>query len=1181
MFISNQSARRPGNWVRWKEIAMFRNGVSLKAALAVLFLGGATVAPSQTFFGSVVGTVTDATAAPVAEVTVVLTNAGTADRRTAQTDGNGNYQFLNLVPGSYRVDIEKTGFKHLTRDQVQVRVDNTSRVDGTLDIGEVSQTVEVSAQATLLQTESATLNNVVEGRQVQEMPLNGRNVMNLLALVPGVVPQGSTQGNPLANQNNGSFTSVWGFGNYQIGGGVSNQNITYIDGAPVTLPPNNATSLIPTQDAIQEFSVATNNVSAEFGSYSGGVVNMTTKSGTNGLHGSAYEFLRNRALNANDFFNNRTGAPKPPLTQNQFGAAVNGPVIRNKTFFAFVWEGYSQRKGIPTLFTVPTAQVLAGNFTGYPTIYDPLSTCGQLSNPACVNGAVSRTPFVGNQVPASRFSPTSKAQLFYWVPQNLPGTVNNWTGNNPAGGNTNQYNGRIDRTVSDKQRVFGRYTLWHLQTSPSDPFNNKTGNTQVTIQDQQAILGDTYAFNPSTIADFRISYLRMYYSAFNPNIGADMSQFGPGWAAIGKQMSYTMFPGITITGGYRTPGNLAQLTRENDWSYVGSLTKILGRHTIKAGGQVRRDLWGFISLTNGGGNLSYDATFTSSNATNSSSSGNGFASFLLGYPTTGVIGTAQTVYQQLNTMGFYVNDTFQVTSRLTVTLGLRWEQPGAFMEKHDNNSVWLQGLADPLSKATGLNLVGQPVLVNSPAYPDRQEAQLSWTQFSPRVGISYRVNPRTVVRTGYGISRPPYSLTQAGPNVSAVNLSTTTMVTTLNGGLTPADNNTNPFPSGLIQPAGRTPGFLSSLEGGTIIVPQPYQAQPYVQQWNFNVQRELGSGAMFQVGYAASKGTNLQFVVANTGTVADQLDASYNSMGNALLTQVANPFYGVLPPSVGVLGQKTVAAGYLLKPNPQFLKIYFPNQNRATSTYNALQATFQKRFQAGGTVAANYTWSKFLSDTDSATGYLEGSSRPGTTQDWSNLNANKSLVGQDVPQRLVINYVYDIPVGKGQKLLPNLKGVPNQLLGGWSLNGVSIFQKGFPIAVTALSNALAQFNAGTIRPSAVAGCDPNVSGSAQSRINAWFNTACYQQPGNFSFGNEAREDPKLRGAGIANFDFALNKKVSLTDRVNMNFRVEFFNLMNRVQFAPPASQLGNANFGVVTAAANNPRLVQLALRLAF
>ena len=1135
---------------------------------------------AQSFFGSIVGAVTDATGAVVANAAVTLTNAGTSEKRSAQTDANGNYQFVNLVPGTYRIDIEQPGFKHLTRDQVPVRVDNAVRVDGTLEVGEVTQTMEVSAQAALLQTESATLNQVVEGRQVQDMPLNGRNILNLLGLVPGVVPQGSTSGNPMANQGSGTFTSVWGFGNYQIGGGIANQNATYIDGAPINIPPNNATAMVPTQDAIQEFSVATNNVSAEFGAFAGGVVNMTTKSGTNEFHGSAYEYLRNKRLNANDFFNNRSGIERPPLTQNQYGVNVTGPAIKNKTFFAFVWEGFSLRKGIPTTFTVPTAAIKGGNFTGFAPIYDPLTTCGQLSNPACASG-VTRLPFANNQIPANRFDITSKAQLMLWAPPTQSGNVNNWVGNNPAGGNTNQYTGRIDQSVSDKQRLFGRYTFWHMHTSPSDPFNNKTGNTVVTIQNQQFVLGDTYTFTPTTVGDFRVAYLRMYYSAFNPNVGADMSQFGPGWAAVGKQMTYTMYPGATITGGYRSAGNLAQLSRDNDYSIVGSLTKIVGRHTLKFGGQVRRDMWGFISLTSGGGNINYDATFTSVNATNTPSSGYGFASFLLGYPTSGSIGTSQTIYQQLNSMGFYVADTFQVSAKLTLNFGLRWEQPGAFMEKHDNNTVFLTDVVDPLSKATGLNLKGQPVLVNSSDYPHREEMLLSWKQFSPRFGFAYRATPRMVFRGGYGISRLPYSIAQNGPNISAVNFNVTTMVTTLNGGLTPNATNSNPFPNGLIQPAGRTPGFLATLEGGNVIAPLPNLGQPYVQQWNFNVQKELGFGSMMQLGYAGSKGTRLPFVVANSGNTMNQLDSSYFGLGNALLTQVVNPFFGVLPTSVGVLGQRTVAQGYLLKQYPQYLSLKFPQLNVGSSTYNALQASFQKRFTEGGTIVVNYTWSKFLSNTDSSTGYLEGSVRPGSVQDWNNLGANKSLVSQDVPHRMVVSYVYDLPFGKGKRFLGGLTGAANKILSGWSLNGVSTFQKGFPLPLQSLSNGLAQFNAGNIRPNVVAGCDANITGAAQSRIAKWFNTACYQQPGNFAFGNEARTDAKLRTAGINNFDIAINKKIALTERFNLQFHTEFFNVTNRVQFFSPGIQAGNANFGVVTAAANNPRLVQFALRLAF
>ena len=1170
-----------------------RQRVSIRPLFAFLLILLATSLSlfGQGFFGSLVGTITDPSGSAITNAAVTLTNTGTSETKSMSTDANGNYQFVNLVPGTYKVDVEISGFKHLTRENIPVQVNQAARVDGTMEVGDLTQTVEVSSQAALLQTESATVNQVVEGRQVEDIPLNGRNIMNLLALAPGVVPQGSTAGSPLGNQNGG--TNVWGFGNYQIGGGIANQNITYLDGAPLTLPPNNATSLVPSQDSISAFEVATNNVSPEFGSFSGGVINMTTKSGTNSFHGNAYEFFRNRALNANDFFNNRAGAAKPPFSQNQFGASLNGPIVKKRTFFSFVWEGFTQRNGKATTTTVPTAAQKAGDFTGFATIYDPLTTCGPSTSPSCAT--VTRQPFSGNIIPASRISPTSQAEFFFWGAPNQPGLNNNWVGNAPIGGNTHQYTGRIDHSISDKQRIFGRYTIWHLQNIPnqSDVFGNKTGGALPIIQTQQAIFGDTYALNPTTIFDFRVAYVRMYYSDFAESLGADMSQFGPAYAVLGNEESFHVYPSATITGGgvltstggttngpaYRTAGGLEQLTRENDWSYVGSVTKIFGRHTIKAGGDIRRDLWAFISQTNGNGAFSYDSTFTSATATNSATSGAGFASFLLGYPTTAQITTANTVYQQLNNWAFYVNDTFQASSKLTINLGLRFEQPGAFSEKHDNNSVWLSAAPDPLSKATGLNLVGQPVLVNSSQYPDRQEMALSIFPLNPRLGIAYRLNNKTVLRTGYGLTRLPYSLQQSGPNVSAVNLATTNMVTTLDGGLTPAGRNTNPYPNGLIEPAGRTPGFLSTLEGATIIVPVPYQKQPYNQQWNFNIQREL-AGASIQLGYVGAKGTSIPFIVANTGTVGNQISDQYLSLGTSLLDKVTNPFYGVIPASAGLLGQPTVLRGALLNPYPQFQRIYFPNQNRGMSTYHAFQASFQRRFKGGGIFSINYTWGKFISDTDTATNYLEGA-RPGATQDWNNLNANKSLVGNDVPHRVVANYVYDLPFGKGQKYLSGNKAV-SAVVGGWTVNGIATFQSGYPLSLTSASNQLVtNFNVVTIRPNVVSGCDASISGSAQSRLNQWFNTSCFTQPGSLAFGNESRTDPVLKAAGIANYDFAANRKFSITERINLNFRAEFFNLFNRVQFAAPATQVGGANYGVVTAAANQPRLIQLALRLAF
>jgi hypothetical protein len=330
---------------------------------------------AQTFYGTVVGTITDSSGASVPGAEVSITNVGTAERKTTQSDGNGGYQFVSLVPGNYKLDIEKTGFTHFAQTSLTVEVQATLRVDASLEVGDVGQTVEVSAQAALLQTDSSSLSQVVEGRTVQEMPLNGRNVLNLVSLVPGVVPQGSASGNPMGNQNRGGTTNVNGWGNYQIGGGMANQSASYLDGSPLNVSYINAVVLIPTQDAIQEFRVATNNVSPEFGRFAGGVVNLTTKSGTNELHGGLYEYFRNTVLNANNFFNNRSGLARPRFNQNQYGANAGGPILRHKIFFFGSWENFSYRQGIPTLTTVPTPAMRQGDFSaaGIPKIYDPLT----------------------------------------------------------------------------------------------------------------------------------------------------------------------------------------------------------------------------------------------------------------------------------------------------------------------------------------------------------------------------------------------------------------------------------------------------------------------------------------------------------------------------------------------------------------------------------------------------------------------------------------------------------------------------------------------------------------------------------------------------------------------------------------------------------------------------------------
>ncbi len=482
-----------------------------------VWLLAAAASFGQTFYGSIVGSVRDASSGAVTQANVTLINLGTAERRSAPTDSSGSYQFVNLVPGQYKLEVEKAGFRRFSRDSITVEVQSAVRIDVTMQVGDVTQLVEVMAQTPLLQTENATLGQVVDSRKVLEAPLNGRNVYGLVALVPGVVPGGQSGTTPTG-------TNPFAWGNYQIGGGQSNESAAFIDGAPVNTAYDNLTSLVPTQDAIQEFRVQTNNLGPEFGRLAGGAINLTTKSGSNSFHGSLYEFLRNKDLNANTFFNNSARIARPAFTQNQYGGSTGGPVQKDKTFFFFSYEGFKLRQGQSYTYTVPSDAQRAGDFSNVRNssgalipIYDTLTTCGRLGNAACATNAsgaevISRAPFAGNIVPASRIDPAAKVMSNLWGRANSPGVpftaVNNYTANASVGGANYQYNGRVDHSFSDKQRAFIRYTYWNNLNLPIDPYSTKTcvDRCTETFNNNQVVIADTYSFSPSMIGDFRIAY---------------------------------------------------------------------------------------------------------------------------------------------------------------------------------------------------------------------------------------------------------------------------------------------------------------------------------------------------------------------------------------------------------------------------------------------------------------------------------------------------------------------------------------------------------------------------------------------------------------------------------------------------------------------------------------------------
>ena len=1159
--------------------------LALSAALAILAIPVA--APAQNLiFGSLSGTLTDSAGAVIPGAGVTLISEGTDERRSVKTDAGGFYQFLNLQPANYRLEAEATGFKRFVRTGITLGVNQTAQIDVRMEVGTVNESVEVTAGTPLLEPQTSSLGQVVDERKVRDLPLNGRNPLALVALTPAVIPQSGSQNSP-AGQNPLSP------GNFQIGGGTANQSQAYLDGAPLNLTYVNLIALVPTQDSVAEFKVQTNSLSAEFGRTAGGVINMATRAGGNAFHGTAYEFLRNRELNSNTFFNNRGGVARPPFVQNQYGVEATGPILKDKLFFMGNWEGYRQRVGKPLVLSVPTVPMRSGDFSNLRgangaliPIYDPATVCGSLGNPACAkdasgNDVVVRQPFPNNTIPANRLNPASVAYQKSWGLPNTTGAaftnLNNFIANPSAGANADWVTVRGDYNISQKQRLFGRYSLWKSLTLEIDPFGTHAYPGELVqgspenFKTQQALLSDTYLFSANTILDVRVSVLRQFYNRASTSFGYDLTQLG--WpASMNNQVSARFLPAVSVQGLSSFIANTGSLIlgRTEDRNLAGSLTRIVGTHTLKMGGELRIGPFNYLQLAGGSGTFSFDNRFTANNPF-SPAGGYGYASYLLGTGASGSITTSQPISGQQIYRALYFEDDWRASRKLTVNLGVRWDLAGPWSERYNRLSVFLPNAASPLAQQVKLPLKGKFALVDSPDYSSRTGVPTNNKLFAPRLGLAYQLTPKTVLRTGYGIFYIPTALISgADPHSDVVNSQANTWVPTIDN-ITPFTLFNNPFPNGLQQPAGRDPNFEQRYWGSSPATFFPGSGYGYMQQWNFNVQRELPFGIFVDAAYAGAKGTHLP-----VGFQVDQLADQYLALGQQLSRQVANPFFGIA--NQGILQTATIAQGQLLRPYPQFNGLTLPSNMIGTSSYQSFQLKVQRRFSHGASLLVAYTNAKLITTAaDSTTGALETDGGSSGFQDYNNFRAERGLSSFDVSQRLVASFAVDLPFGQGQRLLAGLRGPASKLVSGWAMEGIATFQSGQPIHLTATPNSTGSLGGG-VRPNST-GVSAKLDGSAQSRLNGWFNTSVFKQPAPFTFGNVSRTLPDVRSAGVNNWDLAFVKTTAITERIGLQFRAEFFNLFNRVEFGFPGQVLGNASFGVVSSQVNQPRLLQLSLRL--
>jgi len=1171
-----------------------------------LLLSYSFVLKAQTTYGSLSGTVTDASGAAAPGATVTLTSTATSEKQTQTTGDTGLYSFVNLIPGQYRIVVEKTGFKRVSRENVIIQVQQSTRVDFALAVGQVSETVTVTAETPLLQPETSSLGQVVEQRNANELPLNGRNVFNLVEVAPSVVMQGGAAGTA-TGQN------PFSWGNFQIGGAFANQSAEYLDGQPLNIGYINLPILIPTQDTIGEFKVQTHDLGPEWGKLAGGVLNLSTKSGSNTWHGEVYEYIRNKVLNANTWFANNGGLSRPAFTQNQFGGNLGGSVIRGRTFFFFSYEGFRLRKGQTFLATVPTAAertgdlsalaALANNGNGV-QIIDPCSGAATCTS-------YSPVPFTGNVIPASRINPTAAALLSLWPSPNGSGVLNNYSTNASTGGNQNQYVGRVDQKINDAQHLFVRYSLWNNLNLALDPLG--TGLCQDRCAENYTSkalsIGYNYLFTPNIIGNLNVAASRFGYTRTPKNSGFDFSTIG--WpssfnAELGSSLRTPPTPCVTGIANdiMCSQGQSFIVDKDTQYYFSPYLTIVHGRHTLQLGAQYEITLDNYTQTNIASGAFADTGNYT----------GLAFADFLLGWANNpgnangnhffGAAIVPNLVAGKQKYWGGYANDTYHVTSQLTLNLGLRYEYQSPWSERHDRQSFW-----DPTPVNTyanqGLSVQapGAIYLVNTHGIrSSRYNLDQNWKMFSPRVGFAYSIDPNTVVRSGYGIFWIPLDTSWAtNPLNDPVN-SIQTQYVGNNGNLNvPTNTISTPWPN-FILPPGRDPSYASDLLGqGISGVDVPQYKYGYMQQWNLDVQRTLPGGWFADIAYAGSKGTHLPQYTQQIDQLADsyfaqaaQQAAAHETVAIAQL--VTNPFYcdtkavanncgSTLHASPGsALDSPTTTQGQLNRPFPQYNGVQLAGQGSFASSYNALQATLQKRFHGGGTLLAAYTWAKLMSNTDTITSWLEGGG-VGAVQDWNNLAREWSLSSQDVTHRLIISYVLDLPIGRGKPYLGNLPSIANKAISGWGVDGVTTFQTGFPVNINAAqNNTVGGYGAG-LRPNVVNGCHKATSGSADSRVKGggWINASCFQQPADWTFGNESRVDGTLRAQGIGNFDFAAFKNTNFgpSERMGIQFRAEFFNIFNHPQFGPPGNSFGSSNFGVVNSLANDPRLVQFAAKFLF
>ena len=1120
------------------------------------------------------GVIHDPSGSVAPRVSLRLINTSTGVGREEVSDASGLYRFTLVDFGSYRLEAEAPGFRKFVRGGIELQTGQTTTIDINLEVGAQTDTVTVTAESPLLRTETGSLGTSVDSRTIAELPLLGRNPYLFLKLSSGIQYTGDPAAiNPWDNFGPSNFTSNGSkAGSEFLLDGIPNMRLDIV-------------SFSPSPDAVQEMRAETNAFDAEYGHSGSAFVNVSTKSGTNDVHGSFYWYLQNSALNANSFFNNRNRIPKTPNKQNTYGAAVAGPVWlpkmyngKDRTFYFFDFEGTQIRTSGVNTAQVPSQLQRDGNFSQTTdvagrqiTIYDPATT-------RPVGTGYVRDPFPGNVISKSAMDAVALKALAYYPLPNRPVApdLSNFQLASPGGRKWASLATRGDHQINSKNTLFFRFG-WNHRTDPSEPYygpcckaagNPTTGQDEFVRGNIAAGAGYTWIPTPRTVVDFRIGMTRYFEANLMFGEGFDLSSLGF-QASFTSTVSFATFPRFDMNNDLQNLGAGRTSTRQfiNQYNPLVNVHSGIGRHALKYGFRYQVGQNFQFNPVRSGGYFLFDRTMTQGpNPTvTSTTAGYALAGFLLGDVSQGY--ADYNVQPTLSNRFFslYLQDDWKVTDRLTVNFGLRLEHEGPVKDRYNHgNSGFDFGVPSPIAAQVGANYAASPIPqlpalnlkgglgflgVNGAPTGNLSMPAIDW---APRFGFAYRVSNRVVARGGYGIFYVPNLVN----NYQQVGFSLQTqMVNSLDNNLTPFNRLADPFPGGITLPTGSSLGLMTGVgksitAGGAPIGSAPPFLAGLSQQFSLGLQLALPGQMALDVSYVGNNSQRLNIFNGSStsnGRNVNQYPDQYLSLGSGLNARVSNPFYGVITDPTTLLSQGTITVSQLLRPYPQFTGITQTPLPYGRSHYDSFQLQLNKRMGQGVSFGASYNYSKYME----SVAYLNANdARPSSV-----------ISTVDHPHRVILNGIYELPFGAGKPYLNGSRPL-RVLAGGWQTQFVVTLQTGAPVA----------FAAGTALRLAKSGNNPKT-------VDRWFDIAQFVPQPPFTLNTLSLQLNDLRVPGINKWDLTATKKIRLNERVELRFQGEFYNAFNTPQFDIPNTTVTSPNFGRITSTVIAPRQVQVLGRL--